>query len=242
MTPVPRTETTTTNTTTTAVRVPNGGAWLLGDLGMPPHARGLVLFAHGSGSSRHSRRNQAVARAFERRGLATLLIDLLTPEEERIDRATALYRFDIERLARRLVNIIKWLKAPEGIAAKLPIGLFGASTGAGAALVAAALRPQDVAAVVSRGGRPDLAGHDLQHVRAPTLLIVGGRDTPVIHLNRRAIALMPGEVRLEIVPGATHLFEEPDALEVVAELATGWFLTHLISSTTPQRERAGAYG
>jgi putative phosphoribosyl transferase len=237
MTPVPRTETTNTNTTTTAVRVPSGGAWLLGDLGMPPHARGLVLFAHGSGSSRHSRRNQAVARAFERRGLATMLIDLLTPEEERIDRVTALYRFDVERLARRLVSIITWLTATDGLATKLPIGLFGASTGAGAALIAAALRPQDVAAVVSRGGRPDLAGHDLLHVRAPTLLIVGGRDMPVIHLNRRAMALMPGEVRLEIVPGATHLFEEPDALDVVAELATGWFLTHLKMPATPHGTR-----
>ena len=231
---------TDTTITTTAVRVPTGTAWLDGDLGMPAGARGLIAFAHGSGSSRHSPRNRAVARAFERRGLATLLIDLLTPEEERIDRYTAQYRFDIELLARRLAHIIDWLTAGNGMASTLPIGVFGASTGAGAALVAAALRPQHVAAIVSRGGRPDLAGPDLQHVRAPTLLIVGGRDTSVIHLNRRAIALMPGEVRLELVPGATHLFEEPGALEAVAELATEWFLTHLTSSATPRRARASA--
>lgn len=234
MSAVPYNETTTT-ATITAVRVPAGGASLHGDLGMPPHARGLILFAHGSGSSRHSPRNQAVARAFQRRGLATLLIDLLTPEEERIDRVTALYRFDIERLARRLGSIIAWLTATGGIAANLPIGVFGASTGAGAALVAAALRPQDVAAVVSRGGRPDLAGHDLLKVRAPTLLIVGERDRAVIHLNRRAMRLMRGEVRLEVVPSATHLFDEPGALDTVAELASQWFLTHLKAPATPHR-------
>jgi putative phosphoribosyl transferase len=231
---------TETTITTTAVVVPIGGAWLEGDLGMPPGARGLIVFAHGSGSSRQSPRNRAVARAFERRGLATLLIDLLTPEEEHIDRYTAQYRFDVERLARRLVKTIGWLTAPAGLAATLPIGLFGASTGAGAALVAAALCPENVAAIVSRGGRPDLAGPDLQRVHAPTLLIVGGRDTPVIQMNRRAMALMPGEVRLELVPGATHLFEEPDALEVVAQLATQWFLTHLTPSATARRARASA--
>lgn len=231
---------TETTITTTAVHVPIGDARLDGDLGMPPDARGLIVFAHGSGSSRHSPRNKAVARWFERRGLATLLIDLLTPEEERIDRYTAQYRFDIERLARRLAKVIAWLTTPDGAAAKLPIGLFGASTGAGAALVAAALRPGNVAAVVSRGGRPDLAGPDLQLVHAPTLLIVGGRDTSVIQMNRRAMAMMPGEVRLELVPGATHLFAERGALEAVAELATGWFLKHLSSSAAPRRAQASA--
>jgi putative phosphoribosyl transferase len=206
----------------TPVEVPTGGAPLHGDLSIPVHASGLVLFAHGSGSSRHSSRNRYVARVIERRQLATLLIDLLTPEEERIDNVTALYRFDLPLLAKRLVKIVDWLGArPETRA--LPIGLFGASTGGGAALIAAADRPREIAAVVSRGGRPDLAGASLARVTAPTLLIVGGMDVPVIRLNRRAMQQMRADVRLEIVPGATHLFEEPGALERVAALSGDWF-------------------
>ena len=212
--------------TTTPVRVPVGGAWLDGDLGWPAGPSGLVLFAHGSGSSRHSPRNRSVAGALEKRGLATLLIDLLTEEEERIDSRTAHLRFDIEMLAERLVAIVDWLRArPE--TSRLPIGLFGASTGGGAALVAAAARPRDVAAVVSRGGRPDLAGAALPRVTTPTLLIVGGLDTPVIGMNQDAMARMPGHVELTIVPGATHLFEEPGTLARVAELASAWFVRYL---------------
>jgi dienelactone hydrolase len=189
---------------------------------MPPHPHGIVLFAHGSGSSRHSPRNQFVARTLERRNLATLLIDLLTPEEEVVDDRTAEYRFDIPMLAGRLVTIIDWLRLRADTAA-LPIGLFGASTGGGAALIAAADRPRETAAVVSRGGRPDLAGAALAKVTTPTLLIVGGFDAPVIEMNRDAMSQMRGEVKLEIVPGATHLFEEPGTLERVAELAGTWF-------------------
>jgi dienelactone hydrolase len=198
---------------------------LSGDLTKPAHAQGIVLFAHGSGSSRHSPRNQYVARALEDRGLATVLIDLLTPEEERIDDRTAQYRFDIPMLAERLVAIIEWLRT-RGDIGSLPIGLFGASTGGGAALIAAAARPREVAAVVSRGGRPDLAGPALGDVIAPTLLIVGGLDTPVIQMNRDAMNQMRGEVVLEIVSGATHLFEERGALERVAALAGAWFAAH----------------
>ena len=215
-----------TGNPTTPVRVPIGDEWLFGDLGVPAGARGIVLFAHGSGSSRHSPRNQHVARVLERHGLATLLIDLLTPGEEVIDDRTALYRFDIEMLAGRLVTIVDWLRHGKETA-PLSIGLFGASTGGGAALMAAAARPLDVAAVVSRGGRPDLAGPALANVAAPTLLIVGGLDTPVIQMNRDAMRRMRAEVTLEIVPGATHLFEEPGALEQVAELASNWFSRHL---------------
>jgi putative phosphoribosyl transferase len=215
------------------VEVPTGEARLHGDLGMPDHASGLVLFAHGSGSSRHSSRNRYVARALERHGLATLLIDLLTPDEERIDNVTAQYRFDLPLLAARLVTIVDWLGGrPE--TGSLPIGLFGASTGGGAALIAAATRPHEVAAVVSRGGRPDLAGASLAHVTAPTLLIVGGLDLPVIQLNRQAMGQMRAEVRLEIVSGATHLFEEPGALERVAELSGDWFTSHLDASGSQQ--------
>ncbi len=199
---------------------------LAGDLGVPPAAHGVVLFAHGSGSSRLSPRNRFVAGALERRGMATLLIDLLTPSEESIDERTAQYRFDIPMLARRLASIIEWLRSDDRTAL-LPIGLFGASTGGGAALIAAAGRPSDVAAVVSRGGRPDLARAALALVRAPTLLIVGGLDRAVIQMNRDAMRRMRCEVTLEIVPGATHLFEEPGALERVAELAADWFCRHL---------------
>jgi putative phosphoribosyl transferase len=211
---------------TTPVRVAIGDQSLHGDLGIPSRAHGIVLFAHGSGSSRHSSRNQHVARALERRDLATLLIDLLTPQEERIDDRTAQYRFDIPILAERLVTIVDWLGSRKETAA-LPIGLFGASTGGGAALMAAADRPREIAAVVSRGGRPDLAGPSLARVMTPTLLIVGGLDTPVIQMNRDAMKQMRGEVTFEIVPGATHLFEEPGTLERVAQLAGDWFARYL---------------
>lgn len=198
---------------------------LQGDLELPADPQGIVLFAHGSGSSRFSPRNQQVARALERRGQATLLIDLLTPREERIDERTAEYRFDLDMLAARLVNIIDWLGARQDTRL-LPIGLFGASTGGGAALMAAAERPAQIAAVVSRGGRPDLAGPALPRVKAPTLLIVGGLDTPVIEMNREAMSQMVAPVRLEIVRGATHLFVEPGTLDRVAELAGNWFAEH----------------
>jgi pimeloyl-ACP methyl ester carboxylesterase len=189
---------------------------------MPADAQGLVLFAHGSGSSRHSPRNQFVARTLEERHLATLLIDLLTPHEEDVDERTGQYRFDIPMLAKRLVAIVDWLKGRRETSS-LPIGLFGASTGGGAALRAAAERPGDIAAVVSRGGRPDLAQERLSQVTTPTLLIVGGLDGPVIQMNRDAMQQMRCDVELEIVPGATHLFEEPGTLEQVAELAGDWF-------------------
>jgi len=212
-----------------SVTVPIGGHSLSGDLGIPPNSHALVLFAHGSGSSRHSRRNQFVARTLERRHFATLLVDLLTPEEEAVDDRTAEYRFDIPMLAGRLVSVVDWLRRREDTAA-LPIGLFGASTGGGAALIAAADRPREIAAVVSRGGRPDLAGAILPQVTTPTLLIVGGFDTPVIQMNRDAMKQMHGDVKLEIVPGATHLFEEPGTLERVATLAGDWFARYLRSA------------
>jgi putative phosphoribosyl transferase len=186
----------------------------------------VVLFAHGSGSSRHSPRNRWVAAALHRAGLATLLLDLLTAAEEERDRATAELRFDVGMLAGRLVAAVDWLLA-DAATARLPVGAFGASTGAGAALVAAVERPQAVAAVVSRGGRPDLAGAALARVRAPTLLVVGGRDPRVLDLNRAALAELPPSSRLEVVPGATHLFEEPGALDQVASLAAAWFTRHL---------------
>ena len=208
------------------VQIPAGRVTLEGSLVVPPRASGLVLFAHGSGSSRHSARNQFVARRLQAKGLATLLIDLLTMEEEAVDAVTRHVRFDIELLASRLNAAILWLGQRAETSA-LRVGLFGASTGGGAALVAAARDPERVGAVVSRGGRPDLAGDALPLVRAPTLLIVGGDDVPVIALNERAMALMRDEVRLEIVPGASHLFEEPGTLERVAELASAWFASYL---------------
>jgi putative phosphoribosyl transferase len=208
------------------VRIQAGSATLEGDLQIPAQATGAVLFAHGSGSGRHSSRNQFVARELQTAGLATLLIDLLTVEEEAVDRHTAHLRFDIPLLAERLVAATRWLEADPAMRT-LKIGYFGASTGGGAALVAAAAQPNQVGAVVSRGGRPDLAGDVLPQVRAPTLLIVGGRDLTVVDLNRAAMARMRIEVSLEIVPGATHLFEEPGALETVAQLARDWFLRHL---------------
>lgn len=213
-------------TATVAVRVPVGDQSLPGDIGMPADASGIVLFAHGSGSSRFSPRNQFVARTLERRGLGTLLIDLLSPREEAVDEQTAQYRFDIPLLARRLVSIVDWMKTQPSTAS-LPVGLFGASTGGGAALIAAAERPSDIGAVVSRGGRPDLAGAALPRVVAPTLLIVGSRDAPVIEINRAAMRQMKAHVTLEIVPGASHLFEESGALAHVAELAGGWFEHYL---------------
>ena len=209
-----------------AIRVPIAGQLLDGDLGVPADPHGLVVFAHGSGSSRHSPRNQLVARALERRDLATVLIDLLTEQEGAIDERTAEFRFDIPLLASRLIAIVEWLGRLTGTAA-LPIGLFGASTGGGASLIAAADRPRVIAAVVSRGGRPDLAGAALPRVIAPTLLIVGGWDTAVIQMNRDAIRQMRAEVKLEIVPGASHLFEEPGALDRVAALAGDWFTRYL---------------
>ncbi|HEX9056523.1 MAG TPA: alpha/beta hydrolase [Ktedonobacterales bacterium] len=209
-----------------SISIDTDGVTLNGDLSVPPNAVGVVLFAHGSGSSRHSPRNRYVAGVLRQAALATLLLDLLTTREERVDVETAALRFDIGLLARRLVGASEWL-AREPATRALSLGYFGASTGGGAALVAAAQRPDAVRAVVSRGGRPDLAGEALAGVRAPTLLIVGGRDLPVIDMNRAAMARMTAVTRLEIVPGATHLFEEPGALEQVAALARDWFLRHL---------------
>lgn len=215
------------------VRVPAGQAVLEGALAIPPGAEGVVLFAHGSGSSRHSPRNKYVAGVLQRARLATLLLDLLTPEEEAVDLRTRHLRFDIDLLAQRLVSTTDWLARERNISS-LPIGYFGASTGGGAALVAAAQRPDAVHAVVSRGGRPDLAGDSLPRVRAPTLLIVGGDDAPVIGMNEAAMARMHSEVRLEIVKGATHLFEEPGTLEEVARLARDWFVHYLASAHAPR--------
>jgi putative phosphoribosyl transferase len=199
---------------------------LEGDLYAPRRAAGVVLFAHGSGSSRRSSRNRFVAGELQAAGLATLLMDLLTPDEEAVDQHTAHLRFDIPLLAGRLVAATRWLGEEPGTGS-LPVGYFGASTGGGAALVAAASVPKAVGAVVSRGGRPDLAGDALPHVQAPTLLIVGGQDQLVLDLNRRALARLRVHSRLEVVPGATHLFEEPGSLEQVAHLARDWFLQYL---------------
>lgn len=197
-----------------------------GNLNIPEGASGIVLFAHGSGSSRHSPRNRYVAQRLHEQGLATLLIDLLTPDEERVDLRTGHLRFDIGLLAQRLIGASDWL-ARNPDTRNLPLGYFGASTGAGAALMAAAELPERVGAVVSRGGRPDLAGPALARVRAPALLIVGGNDIPVIEMNRAALDELRAEKRLEIVPGATHLFEEPGAIEEVARLAGRWFERYL---------------
>ncbi len=205
-----------------------GGVTLAGNLSVPRSARGLVLFVHGSGSSRMSPRNQTVARSLQRAGLATLLFDLLTSGEELIDSETQSMRFDIPMLAQRTVAAMNWMGLLDSTAS-LHIGLFGASTGAAAALAAAAARPELVYAVVSRGGRPDLAEASLQGVRAPVLLIVGGQDREVLELNRSAIDRLDPQVerRLEVVPQATHLFEEPGALDQVADLASQWFVDHL---------------
>jgi len=197
-----------------------------GNVAVVDQATGLVLFAHGSGSSRHSPRNQFVARILNQAGLATLLFDLLTREEESVDLYTREHRFDIGLLADRLAWVTEWAKQQKQIAV-LRISYFGSSTGAGAALVAAAALPNDVAAVVSRGGRPDLAGAALPKVKAPTLLIVGGEDHVVIELNKQARSQMKCECEIEIVPGAMHLFEELGAFEKVAKLASDWFVSHL---------------
>jgi dienelactone hydrolase len=209
-----------------AVQIPDDSAWLNADLRVPDNPEGLIIFAHGSGSSRRSARNRQVAEALDEARLATLLLDLLTREEESIDQFTREFRFDIPRLGRRVVAAADWAVQQQDLRS-LPIGFFGASTGAAAALIAAAARPQRTAAVVSRGGRPDLAGDALPKVQAPTLLIVGGDDEPVIELNEQAQRQMRAMTRLEIVPGATHLFEEPGALEHVQRLAIDWFHEHL---------------
>jgi putative phosphoribosyl transferase len=206
--------------------IPAAGARLEGDLDSPPKARGLVLFAHGSGSSRHSPRNRHVARVLQKAGFATLLMDLLTSDEEAADERTAKLRFDIPFLASRLSAATRWAAAQPTLA-PLPLGYFGASTGAAAALIAAAAPEAKVGAVVSRGGRPDLAGEALARVRAATLLIVGGDDNACIPLNEAAFARLAAVKRLVIVPGATHLFEEPGALDEVARLAADWFGRHL---------------
>jgi putative phosphoribosyl transferase len=211
------------------MQIPAGDVELQADVALPAHPRGLVVFAHGSGSGRLSPRNRYVADVLQSAGLGTVLVDLLTPAEERIDVVTAELRFDIDLLAARLVAVTDWL-ITDDVAADASVGLFGASTGAAAALIAGAARPGTVAAIVSRGGRPDLAGHALESVHQPVLLIVGGADPVVTDLNRRAMEVIPGEVRLEVVPGATHLFEEPGALEQVARLARDWFVRHLTSA------------
>jgi len=220
---------------TESIQVDAGAVKLEGNLAIPPGARGIVLFAHGSGSSRHSPRNRYVAQVLQQANLATLLIDLLTPAEEARDLQTAQLRFDIPLLAGRLISTTDWLtRVPE--TRDLGIGYFGASTGSAAALVAAAERPELVKVIVSRGGRPDLAGPALARVRAPTLLIVGGDDHPVIEMNQAAMTQLQKEKRLEVVPGASHLFVEPGTLEQVARLARDWFQCYL------NRTASTAYG
>jgi putative phosphoribosyl transferase len=208
------------------VHIPIGRAWLEGELNIPAEARGIVVFAHGSGSSRHSPRNQFVARVIREGGSGTLLFDLLTREEEIEDNITARLRFDISLLAQRLVRVTDWLLENEDLRRR-GIGYFGSSTGGGAALVAAAAMGKRIGAVVSRGGRPDLAGDALPHVQTPTLLIVGEYDDVVIRLNEDALRALRCEKRLQIVPGATHLFEEPGTLQEVARLASDWFSQYL---------------
>jgi pimeloyl-ACP methyl ester carboxylesterase len=217
-----------------AVRIPDAADSLDGDLHIPADAHGLVIFAHGSGSSRFSSRNRQVADFLNRGKFATLLLDLLTPAEERIDVRTAEYRFDIPLLGRRVIAATDWAIG-HPVLRELPIGYFGASTGAAAALIAAADRPE-AAAVVSRGGRPDLAGDALRRVRTPTLLIVGGDDEPVIELNQAAMRNMRADVELAVVHHATHLFEETGALEQVERLALDWFTRHM------NPRRAGRHG
>jgi putative phosphoribosyl transferase len=211
-----------------SLAIPVNRGQIQADLRIPAGANGLVIFAHGSGSSRFSRRNRAVAEFLEADGFGTLLLDLLTREEEAVDVHTSEYRFDIERLAQRVLLATDWMHGREDLKS-LPIGYFGASTGAAAALIVAAERPQLVRAVVSRGGRPDLAGRWLPKVLAPTLLIVGGDDEPVIRMNRDAMQEIAGTVELTIVPGATHLFEEAGTLEQVMQRATDWFRRFLLT-------------
>lgn len=221
------------NMTERFVRIPVGHIVLEGDLVVPQEAHGIVLFAHGSGSSRRSPRNRAVAQVLQQAGLATLLFDLLTKEEESVDIVTREFRFDIELLTDRLAGSTRWVKQNPDFA-QFRVGYFGASTGAAAALMAAAELPNDVAAIVSRGGRPDLAGEALPKVTTPTLLLVGGDDTPVIELNEQALRKMKSVKQLVIVPGATHLFEEPGTLEAVARHAAGWFTRYLSKVETPR--------
>ena len=211
------------------VALPLTGDQIFATEELPEHARGLVVFAHGSGSSRHSPRNRLVADALSDAGFGTLLLDLLTAREDARDRLTAEYRFDIGLLAERLTAAVRWVRDRRDLAG-LPVGFFGASTGAAAALVAAAALPSEVAAIVSRGGRPDLAASALTAVRAPTLLIVGGNDPEVLTLNERAAAQLRAAHELVVVPGATHLFEERGALEAVAQLAADWFGRYLTTS------------
>jgi pimeloyl-ACP methyl ester carboxylesterase len=213
-------------TTLRPVQIADGRITLDADLRLPANPVGIVVFAHGSGSSRHSLRNREVAEVLGAGGFATLLLDLLTPQEESVDQFTREFRFDIGRLGRRVVAAIDWVLEQAELRA-MSIGCFGASTGAVAALMAAAERPERVRAVVSRGGRPDLAADALPRVLAPTLLIVGGADAPVVQLNEEARQRMRANVRLEIIPGATHLFEEPGALDQVSRLAIEWFGEHL---------------
>jgi putative phosphoribosyl transferase len=209
------------------VQIQAGSVTLEGNLAMPPAAKGIVLFAHGSGSGRHSSRNRFVARTLQEGGLTTLLFDLLTADEEVIDLQTRQLRFDIPLLAGRVIAATDWwLRQPEGQG--LAVGYFGASTGAAAALIAAAERPRVVKAVVSRGGRPDLALPVLGRVQAPTLLIVGSHDYPVIEMNQTALAHLHAEKKLELIPGATHLFEEPSTLAQAAQLALRWFQRYLV--------------
>lgn len=214
------------------VAIPAGAVTLEGELTIPPDPRGVVVFAHGSGSSRRSPRNRFVAETLNRASLGTLLMDLLTREEEQVDLRTTELRFDVGLLGERLVAAIDWLQR-DGSGSGLPAGCFGASTGAAAALIAAAQRAETVAAVVSRGGRPDLAHEHLRLVTAPTLLIVGGRDHAVIDLNRDALAVLRCNKELRVVAGASHLFEEPGALESVADLAARWFRAHLVTQDSP---------
>jgi putative phosphoribosyl transferase len=211
-----------------AVRFDVGGIHIDADVSTPADATGMVLFVHGSGSSRHSPRNQFVASHLHAEGLGTVLMDLLTRTEERADQFSGHLRFDIAFLARRVMAVLDDLRGQNS----LPLGLFGASTGAAASLVVAAAQPRVISAVVSRGGRPDLAGHSLPAVKAPTLLIVGSEDREVVELNRKAAAQMSAESRVEIVPGASHLFHEPGALETVAHLAADWFTSHLSGRDT----------
>lgn len=210
----------------TTLKIPVGNVVVEGNLNLPNEARGVVLFAHGSGSSRFSPRNQYVAKEFNKMKIGTLLFDLLTSREEEEDMFTAEYRFNIDLLAQRLIGATRWLIENQ-TQINLPIGYFGASTGAAAALIGAAKLPNDISAVVSRGGRPDLAADYLTQVKAPTLLLVGGLDTEVIELNKQAMAKMHSEKELVIVPGATHLFEEPGKLEEVAKFSAEWFRRYL---------------
>lgn len=223
----------TPQTSLQEVRIPAGAAWLIGDLGLPARAAGLVVFAHGSGSGRHSARNRQVARRLQQAGVATLLLDLLTAQEEQVDERTREHRFDIALLTRRMEAAAEWAHGQPPLK-ELPLGFFGASTGSAAALIAAAQLGRRVAAVVSRGGRPDLAGRAaLAAVTAPTLLIVGGADPGVLELNEEALRQLRCASELEIVPGATHLFEEPGTLEKVGDLAAAWFARHLACAPHP---------